>query len=204
MKNKKLHDNYRSLSLKRFFITVGELLLLLTLHPKLIFPIALKKALMVPEYRSYQIQYSAKIFPSPLASTLRIHFYLHLKESSDKMLWIAIAVKSATFLMPPKVHPKLLPKLRILFSFSTTWLKIWRKSWWLCLFWWNRSILHIFCFYWMVQLLLLGKFRSHAWLEKNCVYEASPLFFPRKTSDYSYLLRIFARVDFFSNVFRKP
>ena len=50
---------------------------------------------MVPEDRSYQTQYFAKIFPSPLASTLHIHFYLHLKESSENALWIAL--KSATF-----------------------------------------------------------------------------------------------------------
>ena len=59
---------------------------LLTLHSKLIFRVALKKALMVPEDRSYQTQYFAKIFPSPLASTLHIHFDLHLKESSETEL----------------------------------------------------------------------------------------------------------------------
>ena len=40
------------------------------------------------------------MFPSPLASTLHIHFYLHLKESSENALWIAIALKSATFSAP--------------------------------------------------------------------------------------------------------
>ena len=72
--------------LRTFFKTIGEPLDLLTVHPKLIFRGALKKALMVPEDRSYQTQYFAKIFPSPLASTLHIHFYLHLKESSENAL----------------------------------------------------------------------------------------------------------------------
>ena len=63
--------------LKTFFKTVGDPLHLLTLHSKLIFRGALKEALMVPEDRSYQFQYFAKIFPSPLALMLQIHFYLY-------------------------------------------------------------------------------------------------------------------------------
>ena len=58
--------------LKTFFKTVGE-----PLHSKLVFRGALKEALMVPEDRSYQFQYFAKIFPSPLALMLQIHFYLY-------------------------------------------------------------------------------------------------------------------------------
>ena len=68
--------------LRTFFKTVGEPLHLLTVHPKLIFWSTLKKALMVPEDRSYQTQYFAKILLSPLALTLEIHFYLHFQESS--------------------------------------------------------------------------------------------------------------------------
>ena len=52
---------------------------------------------MASEDRSNQKQYFAKIFPSLLASTLHIHFYFHLKESSENTLWIAIPLKSATF-----------------------------------------------------------------------------------------------------------
>ena len=73
---------------KKFLKTVGELLHLLTLHPKLIFLGALKKVLMVPEPISYQTQYFSKIFPSPLASTLNIHFYLYLNKSAVNVLWI--------------------------------------------------------------------------------------------------------------------
>ena len=58
--------------LRRFFKTVGEPLYLLTVHPKLIFRGALKKAAMVLEDQYYQRQYFEKIFPSPLALTL--HF----------------------------------------------------------------------------------------------------------------------------------
>ena len=49
-------------------------------------------------------------------------------------------------LVQPKVHRKLLSKLLILCCFSKTLQKIWRKSWWSSLFWWNRSILQIFFF----------------------------------------------------------
>ena len=72
--------------LKNLFKTVGELLHLLTLHPKLIFRGALKKAPMVPEDRYHQTQYFAKIFPSPLTLKLHIHFYFYLMESSENAL----------------------------------------------------------------------------------------------------------------------
>ena len=111
IENKNLQDYHRIFQfyatyfilhflLRTLFKRIGEPLFLLTVHHKLIFRGALKKALMVPEDRSYQTQYFAKIFPSPLASTLHIHFYLHLKESSENALWIAIALKSATFSAP--------------------------------------------------------------------------------------------------------
>ena len=88
-----------------FFKTVGELLHLLTLHHKLIFPGSLKNTIMFPEGRSYQTQYFAKIFPSPLALTLHVHFYRHLKKSFENVLWIVIAIKNATF-SAPKIAPK--------------------------------------------------------------------------------------------------
>ena len=100
-------------------------------------------------------------------------------------------------LVHPKVHPKLLWKLRILHYFSKTWLKIWRKSWWSSLFWWNRSVLQIFLFSAHYIFCYWGKLPSHVWLERNCVYEPPPLFFfPWNTSDYSYLLKITIRVIF--------
>ena len=77
---------YLPFLLGKFFKTVGEILHLLTLYPKLIFRGALKKAFMVPVDGYYQTHYFAKTFPSPLASTLHIHFYLHLKESSENVL----------------------------------------------------------------------------------------------------------------------
>ena len=55
---------------------------------------------------------------------------------------------------------------------------------------------YIFCY--------RGNLRSYAWLEKNGVYEALPLFFARNTSDCSYLLKFFIRVAFFSNIFINP
>ena len=91
---------YFTVFIKKFFKTVGEQLHLLKLHPKLIFRGALKKALIVLEDISYQTQFFAKIFPRPLALMLHIHFYLHLKESSENVLWIAIALKTATFSAP--------------------------------------------------------------------------------------------------------
>ena len=77
---------YFAVFIKKFFKTVGEQLHLLKLHPKLIFRGALKKALIVLEDTSYQKQFFAKIFPRPLALTKHIHFYLHLKESSENVL----------------------------------------------------------------------------------------------------------------------
>ena len=137
--------------LRTFFKTVGEPLHLFKVHPKLIFRGGLKKALMVPENRSYQTQYFAKIFPSPLALMLLSN-------------------------VQPLVHPK----LRILCYFSKTWLNIWRKSCWSSLFWWNRSVLQIFLFSAYYIFRYWGKLPSHAWLEKNCVYEVPPLFFSLK------------------------
>ena len=72
--------------LRKFFKTVGDLLHLLTLHLKLTFWGALKKALMVLEDRSYQTQSFGNTFQSPLASTLHIHFSFHLKESCENAL----------------------------------------------------------------------------------------------------------------------
>ena len=115
-KNKNLKDYHRSLSFLcyMFYFTVfienvfqnsWRNTVLLTLCAKFIFQSALKKTFIVLEDRSYQTQYFAKIFPSPLASTLHIHFYLHLKESSENALWIAIVVKSETF-STPDIAPK--------------------------------------------------------------------------------------------------
>lgn len=69
-------------SVRKFFKKVDEPIHISTLHHKLISQGALKKAFVVPEYRSYQTQYFSKIFPSPLNSTLLIHFYLHLNYSA--------------------------------------------------------------------------------------------------------------------------
>ena len=82
---------------RKFFKAVEEVLHLLTLSCKLTFWCALKK---VPEERSYQKQHFAKLFLSLLVSTLHIHFYFHLKESSENALWIDIALKNATFSAP--------------------------------------------------------------------------------------------------------
>ena len=65
---------------------------------------ALKKTLKIREDRSYQTQYFAKIFSSPLALMLHIHFYLHLQESSENTLWIVIPLKNETFSAPQAAH----------------------------------------------------------------------------------------------------
>ena len=90
--------------LKVFFKTFGEPLYLLTVHLKLIFRGALKKALMVLEDQYYQRQYFVKIFPSPLALMLQIHFY-------PSPSWIILdcpskvmVLKSATFSAPESAH----------------------------------------------------------------------------------------------------
>ena len=102
--------------LRMFFKTVGEPLLLLTVHTKLIFRGAQRKALMVSEDRSYQTQYFAKISPSPLALTLQMNFYLHFQESAENALWIVRALKSAT-LSAPEGTPKTTLKIKYLMLF---------------------------------------------------------------------------------------
>ena len=62
-----VHALFYAFFLRTFFKTVGEPLHQLTMDPKLFFPCALKKGLMVPENRSHQTQYFEKIFPSTLA-----------------------------------------------------------------------------------------------------------------------------------------
>ena len=89
--------------LRTFFKTVGEPLYLLTVHPKLIFRGALKKALMVLEDWFYQRQYFAKIFPSPLTLTLQIHLHRSLSGITLNCALNAIALKSATFSAPQSV-----------------------------------------------------------------------------------------------------
>ena len=84
----------------KFFETVGEPLYLLTVHPELIFWGALKNALMVLEVQYYQRQYFAKVFPSPLAFTLHIHFYSSLSGIILDCTLKVIALKSATFSAP--------------------------------------------------------------------------------------------------------
>ena len=75
---------------------------------------------MVPEDGSYQTLYFTEVFLSPLASTLHIHFYLHLKESSENGIWIIIAHKSVTFSAPETMY--------ILCYFSKTWPKLWEEA----------------------------------------------------------------------------
>ena len=47
---------------------------------------------------------------------LHIHFYLHLKETSENAIWIAIALKIVIF-SAPESDPKLLSKQPILMLF---------------------------------------------------------------------------------------
>ena len=135
---------------------------------------------MVPVDKSYQTQYFPKIFPSPLASTLHIQFYFHLKESSENALWIVIALKSATF-NAPKSALETAFEIRILCYFMLFLKKLTKnleKKLMMCLFWENRSVLHIFCFSACYFFCYWGQFPSYAWLEKNSVYKAA-LFFPK-------------------------
>ena len=127
-------------------------------------------------YGSYQKQYFAKIFPSLLVSTLHIHFYFHLKKSSENALWIAIVLKSATFSASESAPDTAL---------ETTYFMLFLKNVTkfgekaddrICFdridqFYTNFLFpaCYFFC-YW-------EKFPNHAWLAKNCVYEATLFFF---------------------------
>ena len=177
------------LLLRTFFKTVREILHLLTVYPKSIFRGALKKAFMVLEKRSYQTQYFAKTFPNPLASTLHIHFYLHLKESSEHALWIAIALKSATFSASesaPKVHSK----LRILCYFLKTLLKIWRKADNRVCFNRTDQFYTYFFFLLAISFVIGGNSTAmHGW--RMIVFMKQHLhFFSQSTPDCLYLLKI--------------
>ena len=109
------------------FKTVGEPLHLLPVHPKLIFLGAPKSTIV------------CKNLPRSLALMLLIIMLLSFLPSFSGIS-LECALNSHNSQGQPLVHPKLLSKLRILSYFSKTWLKIWRKSWWSSLLWWNRSI----------------------------------------------------------------
>ena len=102
---KNLQDYHRCLSLLcytfvllflAFLKTVGWPLNLLTVQLELI----LGGASMISEDRSYQTKYPTKIFPSPLALMLHIHFSFNFQESCYNPFWIATALKSETFTAP--------------------------------------------------------------------------------------------------------
>ena len=115
-----------------------------------------------------------KTFGEPLY-LLTVHPKLNFRGALRKSLIVAEDRSYQTQYFA-KIFPIQVFPLHILCYFSKTWLKIWRKSWWSSLFLWNRLILQIF-FFLHTASMLLGKLPNHAWLEKNCVYEAPPLFF---------------------------
>ena len=132
---------------------------------------------MVSEDRPYQTQYFAKIFLSPLASTLHIYFYLHLKESSENALWIAVGLKSAIFSPPESAFET---ALEIMLFVKNLTKNLEKKTMIVFVLIEQISFTHIF-FSCLLRLLLLGKFPSHAWLKKIFFYEAALLFFFPKT-----------------------
>ena len=156
---------------------------------------------MVPEDRSYQAQYFAKILSSPLASMPHISFYHHLKESSENVLWIVITLKSSTFSALKSATTSDFETTYFMLSLKNL-TKICSKSWWLSLFWWNRSIFHIFWFFFIIHLLLLGKIPQPCMAgEKFSLWSTAFVYFPQNTSDHFYLLQILL---IFSVKIRKP
>ena len=135
---------------------------------------------MVSEDRPYQTQYFAKIFLSPLASTLHIYFYLHLKESSENALWIAIGLKSAIFSPPESALETALEITCFLLFVKNLTKNLEKKAMIVFVLIEQISFTHIF-FPCLLRLLLLGKFPSHAWLKKKFFYKAALLFFFPKT-----------------------
>ena len=131
---------------------------------------------MVPEDRSYQTQYFINIFPSPLALTLHICFYLYFQESSWNALRIVIAVKSATF-SATESAPETSLETTYFMLFLKNFTKNLKKKLVIKFVLMEQinftniffSAFYIFC-HW-------GKLSSHAWPERNCVYEPPPLFF---------------------------
>ena len=156
--------------------TVGEPQNLLTVHPKLIFRGTLKKASVVTEDRSYQTQYFAKIFPSPLASSLQIHFYLHFQESSWNTLWIVIDLKSATF-SAPKSAPETFLESTYFMLFLKNFTKNLEKKLVIKFVLMEQISFTNISFFYMLHLLLLRKTPQpcmHDWRKivfiKSCLY----------------------------------
>ena len=131
------------------------------------------KAFLIPRDRPNQRQCFSKIFPSSLALTLQIHFYLHF---SRIILECPLALNSATF-SAPKSAPKTTLKTTSFMLFLKNVAKNLEKK---LVIKWNRSILLIFIFSASYIFRCWGKLPGHAWLEKNCVYEARLLFFSLK------------------------
>ena len=177
-------------------MTVRETLYLLTVHPKLIFWGALNKALMVLKNRSYQTQCCAQVVPSPLALTPQIDFYLHFQESTYNVLWIVIGLKSASLNShrSPKSTQNYFRNC-VLYAISQ---KLDEKF--------GEKAGNQVCFDGIHQFYKYSFF-LHAtcfFTRKNCTAISRSLFFPWKTSDSLYLLKMIIRVAFFSNTFTKP
>ena len=177
------------LLLRKFIKTVREILYVLTLYPKLVFRAALKKAFMVSEDRPYQTQYFAKIFLSPLASTLHIYFYLHLKESSENAPWIAIGLKSAILSPPESALETALEITCFLLFVKNLTKKCGEKG--------DDRVcfdrihqFNTYLFSCSLRLLLLGKFPSIAWLKKKFFYKVALLFFFLKTLCLKQIVRM--------------
>ena len=143
---------------------------------------------MVPDDRSYQKQYLAKIFPSLVTSTLHIYFYFHLKEPSENALWIAIAFKSATFSTPESAAETALETMLFIQNLTK---KFGEKAYDRVCF----DRIDQFCTHFLFPACYFfcywENFPSHAWLARNCVYEAALFFFPGNTSNCFCLLKVF-------------
>ena len=129
---------------------------------------------MVLEVQYYQRQYFAKVFPSPLAFTLHIHFYSSLSGIILDCTLKVIALKSATFSAPESASENYL---------QTTYFMLFLKNLTKNL---EKKLVIKFVFYridrYYKYLFFLYTtsfviWENHAWLEKNCVYEPPPLFF---------------------------
>ena len=162
---------------------------------------------MVLEDRSYQTQYFANIFPSPLTSTLHIHFYLHIKESSENALWIAIALKSTTFSAPERA-----PETSLETMYFMLLLKNLRKSCKKadCSICFDRIDQFYTCSFPCLLFILLlggggggGDPQPCMTREKLCLWSSTFIFFPEHFRFIVFVKNIIGAV-FCSNIFTKP
>ena len=116
---------------------------------------------MVLEVQYYQRQYFAKVFPSPLAFTLHIHFYSSLSGIILDCTLKVIALKSATFSAPESASENYLQTTYFMLFLKNLTKNLEKKLVIKFVFIEQIDIINIY-FFCILHLLLFGKI-MHGW-----------------------------------------